>query len=173
MSDAPESTGEAAFTPYDKPLPEPTAVSQPFWDAAKEHRLVLQRSKKTGKFVYYPRSVSPFGPNDELEWQEVSGRGRVYAYTVARRPTAPQWANDGPYVIAIVELEEGPHLTANILGCAPDEVRIGMAVMASFEDVTAEVTLVQFRPVLSGAVRDADAQDGSTGAESDSLVATE
>ena len=173
MSEAPESTGAGAATPYNKPLPEPTAVSQPFWDAAKEHRLVLQRSKKTGKFVYYPRNVSPFGPNDELEWQEVSGRGTVYSYTVARRPTAPQWANDGPYVIAIVELEEGPHLTANILGCGPDEVRIGMAVMASFEDVTAEVTLVQFRPARGGALAPADAPDSSTGAESDSSVASQ
>ena len=154
MTEARESTG--AFVPYDKPLPEPTAVSQPFWDAAKEHRLVLQRSKKTGKFVYYPRNVSPFGPNDDLEWQEVSGRGTVYSCTVARRPTAPQWANEGPYVIAIVELEEGPHLTANILGCAPDDVRIGMAVTASFEDVTPEVTLVQFRPAV-GAGPTADA----------------
>ena len=171
MSEAPESRVSGALPPYNKPLPEPTAVSQPFWDAAKEHRLVLQRSKKTGKFVYYPRNVSPFGPDDELEWQEVSGRGKVYSYTVARRPTAPQWANDGPYVIAIVELEEGPHLTANILGCAPDDVRIGMAVTASFEDVTAEVTLVQFRPALGGAVPSPDAQDSSTGDKSDSSIA--
>jgi hypothetical protein len=173
MREAPESTGASAFTRYDKPLPEPTAVSQPFWDAAREHRLVLQRSKKTGKFVYYPRSVSPFGPNDELEWQEVSGRGKVYSYTVARRPTAPQWANEGPYVIAIVELEEGPHLTANILGCSPDDVRIGMEVTASFEDVTAEVTLVQFRPALGGAGQSPDAADSSTGGAADSLVAME
>lgn len=131
---------------YMKPLPEPTAVSLPFWDAAKEHRLVLQRSKKTGKYLYYPRAVSPWGPGDELEWGEVSGRGKVFSYTIAWRPTAPQWANDVPYVIAIVELDEGPRMTANIIGCAPEDVRIGMLVVASFEDVTPEVTLVQFRP---------------------------
>lgn len=137
-------SGEA--TPYMKPLPESTPASQPFWDAAKEHRLVLQRSKKTGKYVYYPRAVSPWGPGDELEWSEVSGRGKVFSFTIARRPTAPQWANDAPYVIAIVELDEGPRMTANIIGCAPEDVRIGMLVVASFEDVTPEVTLVQFRP---------------------------
>jgi hypothetical protein len=132
--------------PYVKPLPEPNAVTKPFWDAAREHRLLIQRSKRTGKYVFYPRLVSPFGTDDVLEWTEVSGRGSVYSYTIARRPTGPQWANDGPYVIAIVELEEGPHLTANIIGCDTGAVRIGMPVEVSFDDVTPEVTLVQFRP---------------------------
>jgi uncharacterized OB-fold protein len=131
---------------YLKPLPEPTPATRPFWDAAREHRLLLQRSKRTGQFLYYPREVSPFGPEDELEWAEVSGRGSVYSYTVARRATAPQWANDVPYVIAIIELEEGPHLTANVIGCDPAAVFIGQPVAASFDDVTPEITLVQFRP---------------------------
>ncbi|MGH2632228.1 MAG: Zn-ribbon domain-containing OB-fold protein [Tepidiformaceae bacterium] len=141
-----ERDASTTIRPYSKPLPEPNAVSQPLWDAAREHRLVLQRSKKTGRYVYYPRAVSPFGANDDLTWAPVSGRGTVYSYTVARRPTAPQWAEDGPYVIAIVRLEEGPHLTTNIVGCDPDAVRIGMQVVADFADVTAEVTLVHFRP---------------------------
>lgn len=132
--------------PYAKPLPEPNAATRPFWDAAREHRLLIQRSKRTGKYVFYPRLVSPFGTDDVLEWTEVSGRGSVYSYTVARRPTGPQWADDGAYVIAIVELDEGPHLTANIVGCDPGSVRIGMPVEVSFDDVTPEVTLVQFRP---------------------------
>jgi uncharacterized OB-fold protein len=132
---------------YSKPLPQPGAVTQPFWDAAREGRLLIQRSARTGRTVFYPRSVSPFGPDDELEWVEASGRGTVYSYTVARRPTAPQWAEDGPYVIAIVELEEGAHLTTNIVECDPGSVRIGMPVEAVFDAVTPEVTLVKFRPV--------------------------
>jgi len=131
---------------YLKPLPEPTDVSRPFWDAAKRHQLMIQRSKQTGKYVFYPRAVSPFAPGDALEWVQVSGRASVYSYTVARRATAPQWSGDEPYVIAIVELEEGPHMTANILGCPVGDVRIGMPLQVSFEDVTPEVTLVQFRP---------------------------
>ncbi len=146
-----EETKETAGTgpstaPYMKPLPEPSPVTQPFWDAAREGRLLIQRSKKTGKAVFYPRSISPFGPNDELEWFEASGRGTVYTYTVARRPVAPQWANDPPLVIAIVELEEGPHMTTNLVECDPDDVRIGMPVTVVFEAVTPEVTLVKFRP---------------------------
>ena len=76
----------------------------------------------------------------------MSGRGTVYSYTVARRATAPQWANEPPLVIAIVELEEGPHLTANIVDCNPDDVMIGMPVDVAYQDVSPEVTLVQFRP---------------------------
>lgn len=144
-----ESAGAAPAStpmPYNKPLPEPTPVTRPFWDAAREGRLLIQRSKKTGKAVFYPRSVSPFGPDDELEWCEASGRGTIYTCTVARRPVAPQWANDPPLIIAIVELEEGCHLTTNIVDCDPDAVRIGMPVTAVFEAVTPEVTLVKFRP---------------------------
>lgn len=147
---AEETTAAESMPPslprYAKPLPEPTAATKPFWDGAREHRLVIQRSKKTGRYVFYPRNVSPFGSGDELEWVEVSGRGTVYSYTIARRPTAPQWAQDVPYVVAIVELEEGPHLTTNVVGCPPDEVRVGMPVVASYADVTPEVTLVCFQP---------------------------
>jgi len=132
--------------PYTKPLPEISEVTRPFWDAAKEHRLVIQRSRGTGKYVFYPRAVSPFGPGDELEWVDVSGRATLYTYTIARRPTGPQWAGDVPYVIAIVELEEGVHMTANIVDCDPERVEIGMPLVATYQDVTPEVTLVQFRP---------------------------
>ncbi|MGI8926632.1 MAG: Zn-ribbon domain-containing OB-fold protein [Tepidiformaceae bacterium] len=127
-------------------MPEPTPTSQPFWDAARQHRLLIQRSKKTGQHVFYPRSVSPFGPDDELQWIEASGRATVYSYTVARRPTAPQWGDEVPYVIAIVELEEGPHMTTNIVGCDPEAVFVGMPVVVEYDDVTPEVTLVKFRP---------------------------
>ncbi len=136
----------APARPYSKPLPDPTAASKPYWDGLRERKVMLQRSRKTGKFIFYPRIVSPFGRADELEWVEASGLGTVYSYTVARRPTAPHWADDGAYVIAIVELTEGPHITANIVGCDPDSVRSGMAVIADFVPATDEVTLLQFRP---------------------------
>ena len=127
----------APSRPYTKPLPEPTTASRPFWDAAREHRLLLQRSKKTGKFLFYPRGVSPFATDDELEWVEASGRGKVYSYTIARRPTAPQWGEDGPYAIAIVELDEGPRMTANLVECDLESVTIGMAVEVVYSEALA------------------------------------
>jgi uncharacterized OB-fold protein len=137
---------------YTKPLPDPTEVSRPFWEAARQHRLLIQRSRKTGEHVFYPRAVSPFGEDDELDWVEASGRGTLYSFTVARRATAPQWEPDVPYVIAIVELEEGVHMTANIVDCAPEDVSIGMPLEVAFHDVTPDVTLPQFRPASTPSV---------------------
>ena len=135
-----------AATAYAKPLPHPTPLTQPFWDAAKAHRLALQRCASCSQYIYYPRAVCPHCGGGELEWKDVSGQGTVYSYTIARRPTARPFAPDVPYVIAIVELAEGPHMTTNVVECSPDEVRVGMAVEVAFEDVTDEVTLVKFKP---------------------------
>lgn len=131
---------------YNKPLPVPSPVTEPFWRAACRHELVLQRCHACGRYVYYPRALCPHCLSDDLRWTPVSGRGSVYSFTVARRPTASVFADWVPYVIAVIELEEGPRMTTNVVGCAPEDVRIGMAVEVVFEDVTDEVTLVKFRP---------------------------
>lgn len=131
---------------YNKPLPHPNEVSQPFWDAAKRHELQIQRCNACGTSIFYPREACPECLAADLIWIPVSGKGRLYSYTIAQAPTHPAFADDVPYVIAIVELEEGPHITTNLVGCLPDQVTIGMPVVASFEDVNEETTLVKFRP---------------------------
>ena len=131
---------------YKKPLPRPTAASLPFWEAAKRHELQIQRCSSCGAHIFYPREVCPECLSSDLNWMKVSGKGTVYSYTIAQAPTHPAFAEDIPYVIAIVELAEGPRLTTNITGCQPEEVRVGMPVMATFDDVTPEMTLVKFRP---------------------------
>jgi len=131
---------------YKKPLPRPTAASLPFWAAAKRHELQIQRCGSCGAYIFYPREVCPECLSSDLQWIKVSGKGTVYSYTIARAPTHPAFAEEVPYVIAIVELAEGPHLTTNITGCKPDEVRVGMPVVATFDDVTPEMTLVKFCP---------------------------
>ena len=73
------TTTSTSATPYMKPLPEPTDVSRPFWEAARRHQLLIQRSKQTGKYVFYPRAVSPFAPGDVLDHQARSGRDVVDA----------------------------------------------------------------------------------------------
>ena len=133
-------------TTLPKPLPTPSPISQPFWDATRQHRLSIQRCRSCERYVFYPRPVCPYCGVRDLEWAEVSGRGIVHSFTIARRATARPFAPDVPYVIAIVELEEGPHLTTNVVGVDPEEVRIDMPVEAVFEDVTEEITLVKFRP---------------------------
>lgn len=133
-------------TDYKKPLPRPTPVSAPFWQAAKEHRLVVQRCPHCSNLQHYPRPFCLRCAAEDLTWQECSGRGRVYAFTVVRQAASPAFADDVPYVLAVVELAEGPHMTANLVGCAPDDVRVGMSVMAVYEDATPEITLIKFRP---------------------------
>jgi uncharacterized OB-fold protein len=129
---------------YVKPLPKPSKVSAPFWAAARRHELVLQRCENCRAFIYYPRPRCPNCLGDRLDWQRVSGRGVVYSYTVVRRAMSRAFG-DAPYVLAIVELEEGPRLTTNIVA-EPNAVRIGMKVRARFDDVTPECTLVKFEP---------------------------
>ncbi len=131
---------------YTKPLPQPNEVSQPFWDAAKRHELQIQRCNACGTHIFYPREACAECLSPDLIWIPVSGKGTLYSYTIAQAPTHPAFAEDVPYVIAIVELEEGPRITTNLVGCQPDQVTIGMPVVASFEEVTPEMTLVKFRP---------------------------
>ena len=134
------------MTDYRKPLPRPSAVSLPFWQAAKRHELHIQRCGSCGAYVFYPREVCAECLSSDPTWVKVSGRGTVYSYTIAQAPTHPAFAEDVPYIVAIVELTEGPHITTNITGCKPDAVRIGMPVIATFDDVTPDMTLVKFRP---------------------------
>jgi uncharacterized protein len=129
---------------YIKPLPKPTPTSRPFWDAAKRHELMLQRCGGCNAFIYYPRDRCPRCLSDSLEWRRASGRGKVYSYTVVRRASTRSFS-DKPYVLAIVELDEGVRMTTNI-ETTPESVKIGMPVTVYFDDVTPEHTLVKFKP---------------------------
>jgi hypothetical protein len=129
---------------YLKPLPKPSPTSRPFWDAARRHELMLQRCLACRKFIYYPRDRCPYCFADRLEWSRVSGKGRVHSYTVVRRPSHRSFA-DAPYVLAIVELDEGPRMTTNIVA-DPAAVRVEMPVIVHFDDVTPVHTLVKFKP---------------------------
>jgi uncharacterized OB-fold protein len=131
------------------PLPRPSPISKPYWEAARRHELLLQRCAACKQYVFYPRLNCTNCGSRQLDWVTASGHGTVYTYTVARRPTHPSFAARTPYVIAIVELEEGPRMTTNIVDCDPDSVKIGMPVEATFEDVSPDVTLVVFRPASS------------------------
>src|SRR5438093_133096 len=95
---------------------------------------------------FYPRAVCPACLSSAVEWIRASGRGTVYTFTVTQQNQTAGFREELPYVLAMVELEEGPRLVTNLVGCAPDEVRVGMPVEVAFEDGTAEITLPKFRP---------------------------
>jgi uncharacterized OB-fold protein len=132
---------------YSGPIPVPTPETRPFWAAARRHELSLQRCRACGAYVFYPRGVCPSCLGADLEWRRVSGRGHLHTFTVVHRgqkgfPLGP------PYVLAIVELDEGPRMMTNLVGVEPDpaKLEIGMPVEVVFEDVSDEVALPRFRP---------------------------
>jgi hypothetical protein len=128
------------------PLPIPTATSAPFWDALHEERIQLQRCDACEAWVYYPRSHCPACLSPELTWTEVSGRGRLHSFTVARQPTSAHFAGLEPQLIAVVELEEGVRLTTTLVGVDPAELQVGLPVAPVFDHVDDDHTLLRYRP---------------------------
>jgi uncharacterized OB-fold protein len=128
------------------PLPRPYQDTAPYWNAAREHRFVLQRCTACGEHQFYPRGVCSHCLSSDLEWNDASGRGTVYSFSINHRAPHPGFADNLPFVLAIVELEEGPRMMTNIVECDPETVTIGMPVTVVFDDVTEEITLPKFRP---------------------------
>lgn len=129
---------------YEKPKPVIDPGSEPFWSAAKQHRLSIPRCKACNQHHFYPRELCPHCHSDELEWTDASGRGEIYSYTIARKPAGPAFAADVPYVVAMIALDEGPRMLTNIITADVDSVRIGDRVRVKFDDVAADLTLPKF-----------------------------
>jgi uncharacterized protein len=128
-----------------KPRPVPTPVSQPFWDALHDERVILQRCDECAAWVYYPRARCPECLSDRLEWHEVSGGGTVFTFTVTHQPTAPAFADEMPQLIAVVELDEGVRLTSTLVDAEPGAVHIGAHVVPVFDHGDDGLTLLRFR----------------------------
>ena len=134
---------EAAYT---KHLPIIDGDSRGFWEGCRQGELRLQHCDSCGRFRYAPKRLCPYCLAEGFEWRAVSGRGEVYTFTVEHHAYSPAWKGETPYVIAVIELEEGPRMMSRIVGCEPDAVRIGLAVQVTFEKATEEITLPLFRP---------------------------
>lgn len=132
-------------TGISRPLPRPTPTTEPFWQGLRERRVRLQYSPSSDQWVFYPRSHAPLTLADDLEWRDVSGDGTLYTYTIARRPTSPDFAGEEPQIIAVVELDEGPRLTTTLVNVAEDEIEVGMRLSPVFEDAEGgEITLLRY-----------------------------
>ena len=135
---------------FTKPLPDITPEAKPFWDAAAQHKLVMQRCSDCGAFIWTPRPACYECGSEQLEWTELSGKGRVYSFTVIRqvvgRAASKAFEKDIPYVIAWVDLDEGPRMISNIIGCGVDAVELGMNVAVVFEQQSPEIWLPKFKP---------------------------
>lgn len=135
-------------TRYTKPLPNPSnpELTRPFWEAAKRHELVMPRCRMCASVFFYPREICPSCFSADLEWVPVSGKGRVHSFTVVYQPGIAAFRDDTPYIYVMVQLDEGPRMVSNLVGCAIEDAKVDMPVTAVFDDVTPEVTLVKFQP---------------------------
>jgi uncharacterized OB-fold protein len=124
--------------------PSMTADTQFFWDAVREHRLLIQRCANCGMLRHPPR---PMCPNcDSLEWGtiEASGRGNVISFVIPHHPPLP-WFPE-PYLVALIDLAEGTRVVSNLVGVAPEDVTIGMPVRVRYEHFDGDVVLPLFEP---------------------------
>jgi hypothetical protein len=135
-------------SPEGRPLPRPNPTAAPFFAAARERRLLLPRCPRDG-FFFYPRSRCPRCLGADWEWREASGRGVLHSFTVDRAGHLPGLRHLVPYAIAIVELAEGPRMTARLVDCDVDALAVGQPVEARYEDA-GPVTLVHFAPCEAG-----------------------
>ena len=131
-------------------VPQLTELTAPYWDAAREGRLVVQECRECRQLWHPPLHRCPHCHCGAPGWRTVCGDGTVYTYTVVRHPTHYAFADKIPYVLAIVELAEGPRLVTALTGVAPEEARVGMPVRAVFREVADGVALPYFEPAPAG-----------------------
>jgi uncharacterized OB-fold protein len=127
-------------------IPQSDPESQPYWEGIAQGELRIQRCTQCERHVFYPRSLCPHCHSDQLTWVVASGKGHIYSYTVAHRAFGP-FAAETPFVVAIVELEEGVRLMTRIIGAPRERITIGAAVRVSFEQVAGRPPLPFFRLV--------------------------
>ena len=129
-----------------KPVPRPGPESVPYWQGAKQHKLLIPHCKSCDHYWFPPSQRCPNCLSPDFAWVESSGRGKVYSFVVFHRVFHPAFETEVPYVVALIELEEGPRLLSNIIGIPPEDVRCEMKVKVTFDDVTPDATVPKFVP---------------------------
>ena len=129
------------------PLPQPTCDDAEFWAAARRGELRFQRCTACGRFRHYPRPTCPACLARDFTWEQSTGRGTVYTWTIVRGPTLPAFEAKRPYNVVDVLMAEGVHFVSELVDCPPEEIRPNMRVEAVFVAASDEITLVKFRRV--------------------------
>ena len=129
----------------EKPLPMPTEDTAPYWEAAQRGELRMQRCLDCAWTRFPPALLCPRCLSEKTDWALLSGRGVVFSWVVVHQSQHPAFNPDAPYNVAIIELEEGPRLHANLVECGLDEIRIGLPVEVVFDRINDEITLPKFR----------------------------
>jgi len=129
-----------------KPVPVPTPETEPYWEGCRKGELRVQQCRACSRLQLPPRRYCAGCLSDDLAWQAACGRGVVRSYTVVGLPGSLAFAADLPYVVALVELDEGPTLLSGIRGCEPDAVQIGLPVEVEFEERSEGFCIPYFHP---------------------------
>jgi uncharacterized OB-fold protein len=117
---------------------EPTVSEEaiPFWDATREQRFVLPWCTECERAIWYPRTTCPRCLGDAVEWRDDDGNGTVYAASVHSKPGPGREADDGPYVVVLIDLDAGVRMMSNVVECPPDEVAAGQRVAVAWEPLS-------------------------------------
>lgn len=134
---------------WNKPLPVPTPISQPYWDGLKAHTVRIQQCERCQHWIFFPRAHCPACASRQLAWRTISGEATLYSFTVARVPTLPEFSDEMPQLLAVVQLKEGPHLNTTIVGAAPETLKIGQALRPVFDDRPGVATLLRYTPLAA------------------------
>lgn len=140
------ATAAAAGRPA-KPAPVVQPWALPYWQAAREGRLVLQHCNACDRPIHYPRIACPHCGGEDLGWKDASGRGTIYSFTVVQSNAPSAFIADMPYVVAVIRLDEGVQMLSNIVQCDPASLRCDQPVEVVFEALDEHFTLPKFRPV--------------------------
>ncbi len=137
---------QQAPIPITPPLPQPE--SDFYWEKCKAHELWLRRCRACGNIYFYPRDICPECFSRDTDWVQSSGQGTLYAFAIVHRGPVPAFRDRVPYIAALVELEGGARMPTNLVDVEPDpaNVKIGMAVQVTFDDLNDDISLPKFRP---------------------------
>ena len=132
---------------YNKPLPIPSPESRPYWDGLRERKLLMPHCDACGSFWFPPSLLCTHCNSSKWTWVAVSGRGRIFSYVVYHRVYHPGFANEVPYTVAVIELDEGPRMISNVIGIAPEKIACDMRVEVAYQPITETITLPKFKPI--------------------------
>jgi len=151
------ATDTAATGPEFRPAPPATELTEPFWAGGLSGELRLQQCANCGHIRYPISTICPVCWSPDCVWTPLSGRGTVQSHIVFERAYHEAWADQVPYVVALIELDEGPVLVSNVVGVQPSAVRVGQPVTVTFARRSATAALPQFTPVDGGGSGDGEA----------------
>lgn len=137
-------------TTYQKPLPIIDSLTKPYWEAASDGRLLVQRCTACDRYQHYPRPHCVHCGALDPRWVEASGLGVVHTFTAIYRNDAPGFVDELPYVFAIIELDEGVRMAGNVIHIDPEDVHIDMPVRVCFDRVTERITIPLWEPAQKG-----------------------